>query len=163
MYDNNCMVLLQICEQMTPPYKKNKNNSNFSFAVQEEHISVKDLHKSTHEASHFLFKCTECDYDTNQTSHLKRHINIVHKHQCSFKCPNCDYAASQSCNLTIHIKKVYKCLRLFKCTECNISTNHAHDMKGLFFVPSVLIFLYVLQSSVSLFYFILALPMWKFF
>ena len=72
-------ILLQACEQMTPPFQnKQENFDSRRFPVQEcENILMQDLHKNSHVVNHCQHNFMECDYDASQSSSLKLHKNTV--------------------------------------------------------------------------------------
>ena len=51
-----------------------------------------------------LSKCNQCDYASDWTSALRRHLK-THSGEKSNKCNQCGYASTQADNLTTHIKR----------------------------------------------------------
>jgi len=49
-----------------------------------------------------LRQCDKCAYRTADTSHMRRHVNIVHELARTFACPPCNYVASTRHNLEKH-------------------------------------------------------------
>lgn len=116
--DNLC----PLCAQTGVIYRAAKN-------VMTEHFL------QAHNVYEDGFACSECNYKTRQSGHLKSHINAVHRQLkyscdlCDFQtkwknrikthkvsvhkegglpCPSCDYMASESWVLAQHVKVVHR-------------------------------------------------------
>jgi uncharacterized Zn-finger protein len=81
------------------------------------------------------YKCEykECNKTFITSSHLKRHINSIHKKLKPFKCDYnmCDYSCAQSYDLKKHFNSVHKKLKPFKCDyyECGYNSANYYDLK----------------------------------
>ena len=57
------------------------------------------------------FKCEQCPYAAGYSSHIKRHIKVVHEKIRDYICGECDYTASKKINLMRHVKEVHEKVR----------------------------------------------------
>ena len=53
-----------------------------------------------------VFRCSQCNYQTRNKSHLRRHINSIHEGQ-KYPCDQCNYQASQDSNLKRHKRSAH--------------------------------------------------------
>ena len=72
-----------------------------------------------------LYNCNQCDYTSNQTSYLRRHMNI-HTGEKPYKCNQWDYASSQKSGLDSHVKTHNE--KIFKCKNCSFSCQWLHNL-----------------------------------
>ncbi|UYV77005.1 hypothetical protein LAZ67_14002788 [Cordylochernes scorpioides] len=68
-----------------------------------------------------------CNYRTNQSSTLKRHI-ITHTGEKPQHCPHCDYRTNHSSHLKLHIK-THTGVKPQLCPHCDYRTNYSHVLK----------------------------------
>lgn len=67
------------------------------------------------------YQCEHCEYNTNHSSHFKRHIKMVHDKIKDFHCNKCDASFSTNSCLKIHIKIVHDKIKDYHCNICDYS------------------------------------------
>lgn len=77
--------------------------------------------------------CDHCDYKTDNQSHMKRHIEIVHQKK-KLKCDLCPHQTSTKQNLDTHIiskhiDKEFEYWGNLKCGRCNFTTKYKYHLK----------------------------------
>ena len=70
--------------------------------------------KSTDQCTYL---CHLCEYETDYSSHLLRHI-WTHSGYKPHVCPHCDFSCKQRSNLDRHIRDKHVGEKPYKCTEC---------------------------------------------
>ena len=91
---------------------------------------VSDHMKKIH-SSQKIHKCQECDFTTNSTRTLQRHINFVHeKPGRNYKCTytGCLKTYTQPAHLRRHLE-IHKYGKRFKCNDCPYSCSDPYNLK----------------------------------
>ncbi|XP_013195438.1 zinc finger protein Xfin [Amyelois transitella] len=73
--------------------------------------------------------CPYCDFKTNQSSHLKRHLTC-HEGIKPYACPHCDFTCRCQENLKKHCRRRHPDLCLYKCDSCSFGTNLAKELRS---------------------------------
>lgn len=82
------------------------------------------------DTSKMVYRCSECDYASENKHYYKQHVDLVHNAARPYKCPFCDYAGKRSHALREHLI-VHSTQRPYSCQHCNATfrkkghlTNH---------------------------------------
>ena len=113
------------------PYNCIKCAKTFS-ELDEAHKHYETAHKDYISKSHDkkrAFKCTQCNYQCNKGSNLKRHISRVHGNEKYFECTQCENQFSTGFDLKRHISRVHG-KESSKCTQCDFQFNKDLNLKG---------------------------------
>jgi len=77
-------------------------------------------------------RCSSCQYETANSSHLKIHIDTVHHRLKPFKCTFCEYASVHKKRLKEHVDHIHIGIKPYKCEYCDYATAHASDLRRHF-------------------------------
>ena len=105
----------------------NSTSSNVQFKCcfcSYETTSKKAFHQhfdSDHDGNRT--QCLECDFKAPVISHLRRHIDSVHKGLKKFPCESCDHRATTKQGLERHVRVRHLDLKDLKCPHCDFKTS----------------------------------------
>merc|ERR1719273_522917 len=85
-------------------------------------VHVYDVHSGTTK------KCNICDYVTNKTSKLNKHME-VHCKEKRYKCNECDYTCSRRGRLEDHVNFKHRQIRNFMCDQCGRSFTRKENLR----------------------------------
>ena len=74
------------------------------------------------------FKCKLCQYTSNVSLHIKKHIEAAHKNTNNHVCGECGYVASRKTNLKRHIEGAHENIK-HVCEKCGYAASHMGDLK----------------------------------
>ena len=73
------------------------------------------------------FSCQDCDYKTNQSSHLKQHVEGIHEGVC-YKCEQCDYKGTTRSDLKRHVENRHNGI-FYSCDQCSHKARTKSNLK----------------------------------
>ena len=71
--------------------------------------------------------CNQCNYSTDNASHLKRH-QLIHSGEKPFACSQCRYSCTVASSLKTHIL-IHSGENPFKCKQCDYSCKTVSHLK----------------------------------
>ena len=93
--------------------------------------NVKGLYMKTCDNCRNRHKCVKCDYKCSSSTHLNRHIKMVHDKIKDHACTKCDSKFSSSSDLKVHIHDKIKDFECPTCDyTCSCSSNLKHTSKS---------------------------------
>ncbi|XP_049867436.1 zinc finger protein 43 [Pectinophora gossypiella] len=87
-------------------------------------------HRRAHGEKIKHHECLYCPFQTDQASHMKRHM-VCHEGIKPYACPHCQFTCASLENLRKHVLRSGRHLGLFlyKCYSCEYQTNLATDLR----------------------------------
>ena len=61
-------------------------------------------------------KCTECNYSTNISKHMKGHMT---KHVAEYRCPHCEELCESDAELKAHTNYEHNTIKKVACNKCD--------------------------------------------
>ncbi|XP_053625729.1 zinc finger protein 91-like [Plodia interpunctella] len=86
-------------------------------------------HRQVHGDFSKRHECPYCDFKSNQSSHLKRHL-VYHDGVKPYACPHCEFTCRCQENLKKHCRRRHPSLYLYKCDSCTFGTNLAKELRS---------------------------------
>ena len=72
----------------------------------------------------YHYQCPQCQYETRNSFHFKRHVKAVHNQVWNFNCNRCDFKSSLKSALRRHIEAQHdNIIRKFACEKCNYKSS----------------------------------------
>uniref|UniRef100_A0A0A9WBW7 C2H2-type domain-containing protein n=1 Tax=Lygus hesperus TaxID=30085 RepID=A0A0A9WBW7_LYGHE len=103
-----CSVKIQrLSEELLDRY-----SVNLGELIQEEKIDVETLKMG-------LYPCSQCDFRSDYSFRLRRHMKSKHADRSYHQCPECDYRAKDPSKIMHHIKSVHRKERPWSCQYCD--------------------------------------------
>lgn len=118
------------CKVMLPDEKfKVKRCGNRQKRCNDCNQKSKDRHIADRLANKDKYKCSKCEYKTNNLGHLNVHIRSVHDKIKNLKCPECEYKTDRTENMSKHVKQVHDKIKDFKCDQCKYECSTKHILQ----------------------------------
>jgi uncharacterized Zn-finger protein len=114
---------------------KNKLSTNSKLPLVSSNSKVKRIvnpntpDTSTKKMRNVRLVCEFCQYETNHSSHMVRHIR-AHTGNKPHACSHCHYRCSQKNNLDRHIRARHSNLKPFKCPHCDYHSSQKSHING---------------------------------
>ena len=88
---------------------------------------------SVHKIGEKRFSCDKCPFKALSSSHLNRHIKVVHGNNIDHDCEECGYTASNKVELSNHIFSFHKMgVKKSKCELCPYETYSKQTLRNHF-------------------------------
>ena len=85
-------------------------------------------HNNDNVANKNILRCSQCKYETIETTKLDVHVRIVHEKDVRYKCDGCDYKSYWKLSVVSHIKRNHKYTEQriigIGCLLCASGENH---------------------------------------
>ena len=103
----------------------NSGNIQFACCFCKYKTTSKNEFKSHFDISHNgnRTQCLECDFKAPVISHLRRHIDSVHRGLKKFPCDLCDHRATTKQGLERHVRVRHLNLKDLQCPHCEYKTS----------------------------------------
>ncbi|KAL3866796.1 hypothetical protein ACJMK2_044064 [Sinanodonta woodiana] len=85
------------------------------------------VHKQQHEGVKKLV-CAECDYVTDKSQLLKKHVIAIHKVK-NFKCPHCNHTGATRSSVIGHIHRLHLKSKMYQCDQCDFKTSYNSGLR----------------------------------
>ena len=114
--------------------KKHKKEVHEKKSNHERYAASQMSHLKSHiEAVHKMgdkkFKCEQCHFESSWKHALNKHIKAVHENLRNHVCGECGYATSRKDTLKQHIEGVHEKIKSHVCRECGYAAAQKGQLK----------------------------------
>ena len=119
----------EVCVNCNEDFKTSRNLHEHINETQEKYL----IHaKSCTLKRKKLFQCSICAQEIGSKSRVKEHMNAVHTKPKTFKCQKCDFISNYSRNLVKHMWGVHGEGKgsIYTCEQCGYTTKRQYLYKN---------------------------------
>ena len=108
---------------------KLSNTGNALFVVPDQFINHKPIMIRSGNKKRYQCDYTGCRYSSDIKSHLRKHIDCVHKQIKKYQCKYCNKKFGQKGTLKVHVDTVHEKIRRYHCNYCEKKFGLNSDLK----------------------------------